>query len=190
MSLRTLRLSSLQPAQSSLCSIWMSTGNGRATERNRVCRPAGACPMCRSICAASPVVPYTCDPGKGNRASSVEKEPLEPGRLNPNVPAFSRKGEVRTSPRLSALAAGKRPLTARFARCARDYALPVRGPCRRILPEVRMERYVVATRLKPGAAPAAEELLFAGPAIRSRQSRPVGSCRLPQQRQGLPRLRR
>ena len=36
-------------------------------------------------------------------------------------------------------------------------------PVSPILQEAHMERYVVATRLKPGAAPAAEELLSAGP---------------------------
>jgi hypothetical protein len=45
----------------------------------------------------------------------------------------------------------------------RDYDLPMRAACQTISEEAHMERYVVATRLKPGAAPAAVELLSAGP---------------------------
>jgi hypothetical protein len=55
------------------------------------------------------------------------------------------------------LSSKKSTLTPRLAGDASDYA-------RSTISEAgQMERYVVTTRLKPGAAPAAEELLSAGP---------------------------
>jgi hypothetical protein len=50
-----------------------------------------------------------------------------------------------------------------------------------------MERYVVATRLKPGAAPAAEELLSSGPPF-DRQDFERIRARVPELERSLRRL--